>query len=56
MRAGGGEPDVVTVKEPALPVLKVVVGALMIAGTALTTKVKFWVMNPAALVAVTENG
>jgi hypothetical protein len=42
---GAGEPAVVTVKVPANPVVKVVLLALVIAGAALTVRVKFWVAS-----------
>ena len=60
LRVGVGEPAVVTVKLPELPVVKVVALALVKAGAAgagLTVRVKLWVASgPTPLAAVMVSG
>ena len=53
LSAGVGKPVVVTVKLPAVPTVKVVLLALVMAGAWLTVRVKVWVASlPTPLEAV----
>ena len=53
LRVGVGEPVVVTVKVPAVPTVKVVLLALVIASGGFTVRVKVWVAAvPTPLLAV----
>ena len=54
--AGAGDPVVVTLKVPALPAVKVVVVAEVMAGAWVTTKEKLWVAVPAEFLAVIVSG
>ena len=53
--AGAGKPDVVTVKPPAVPEVKVVPVPLVIAGAVPTVSVYAWVAEPAVLVALRQS-
>src|SRR5437879_5686934 len=54
VKVGAGKPVAVTVKEPAVPTVKVVLSALVMAGAWLTVSVKLWVaFEPTPLLAVT---
>src|ERR1700683_4934346 len=44
-RVGSGKPVVVTVREPAVPALNVVLLALVMAGAAFTVSVKVWLAS-----------
>ena len=53
LKVGVGLPVAVTVKEPAVPTVNVVLLALVMAGAWLTVRVKFWVaLEPTPLAAV----
>ncbi len=57
LSVGVGTPAAVTVKVPAVPTVKVVLFALVIAGAWLTVSVKFWVASaPTPLCAVNVRG
>src|ERR1700689_3546770 len=51
LSAAAGEPLVVILKVPALPVVRVAVAALVTAGACCTTSEKLWVAVPAAFLA-----